>query len=55
VISPNVPAAGGGNRVHLFPELDAVAVVTSANFGRPDAHALSEELVESYVVPALAS
>ncbi len=45
----------GGNRVHLFPELDAVAVVTSANFGRPDAHALSDELVESYVVPALAS
>ena len=34
----------GGNRVHLFPELDAVIVITTTNFGRRDAHALSDRL-----------
>ena len=36
----------GGNRVHVFPGLDLVAVITSANFERRDAHALSDRLVE---------
>lgn len=35
----------GGNRVHVFPQLDLVAVITSANFARRDAHALSDRLV----------
>ena len=43
----------GGNRVHVFPDLDAVAVVTSANFGRRDAHALTDALLEDHVIPAL--
>ena len=30
----------GGNRVHVFPQLDLVAVITSANFGRRDARTL---------------
>lgn len=37
----------GGNRVHVFPEHELVAVITSANFGRPDAHALSDRLVSA--------
>jgi CubicO group peptidase (beta-lactamase class C family) len=36
----------GGNRVHVFPDLDLVVVITSANFGRSDAHDLSDRLVE---------
>src|SRR4051794_31115882 len=43
----------GGNRVHLFPDLDAVAVVTSENFRRRDAHALTGALLEEHVIPAL--
>jgi CubicO group peptidase (beta-lactamase class C family) len=45
----------GGNRVHLLPELDAVAVITSANFRRPDAHALSDALLAEHVIPAVSS
>jgi len=36
----------GGNRVHVFPEIDTVAVITTHNFARRDAHALSDALVE---------
>jgi CubicO group peptidase (beta-lactamase class C family) len=43
----------GGNRVHLFPDLEAVAVVTSVNFGRRDAHRLSDLLLEEHVIPAV--
>jgi CubicO group peptidase (beta-lactamase class C family) len=35
----------GGNRVHVFPGSELVAVITSANFGRRDAHALSDRLL----------
>ena len=41
----------GGNRVHLFPELDAVAVITTTNFGRRDAHALSNRLLVERLLP----
>jgi CubicO group peptidase (beta-lactamase class C family) len=40
----------GGNRVHVFPGLELVAVITSANFGRRDAHALSDRLLEREIL-----
>lgn len=43
----------GGNKVLVFPELDSTIVITSTNFGRSDAHALTDRLLEEYVLPAL--
>jgi CubicO group peptidase (beta-lactamase class C family) len=43
----------GGNRVAVFPELDGVAVVTTTNFGRRDAHGLADRLITELVLPAL--
>jgi CubicO group peptidase (beta-lactamase class C family) len=43
----------GGNRVHVFPGLELVAVITTENFGRRDAHALSDRLLETEILPAL--
>ena len=39
-----------GNRVHVFPDLELVAVITSANFGVPDAHGLSDRLLLEQVL-----
>ena len=40
----------GGNRVHVFPEREVVAVITSTNFGRRDVHALSDRLVTEKIL-----
>ena len=40
----------GGNRVHVFPDERLVAVITSENFGRRDAHALSDRLLVEQVL-----
>jgi CubicO group peptidase (beta-lactamase class C family) len=40
----------GGNRVHVFPGLELVAVITSSNFDRRDAHALSDRLLEEQIL-----
>jgi hypothetical protein len=41
----------GGNRVHVCPELELVAVITSANFDRRDAHAVSDRLLVERILP----
>jgi CubicO group peptidase (beta-lactamase class C family) len=45
----------GGNRLVVFPSLDAVVVVTSANFGRRDAHELTERLLLEHLLTTLSS
>ena len=37
--------------MHLFPELDAVAVITTTNFRSRDAHALSDRLLVEQLLP----
>jgi CubicO group peptidase (beta-lactamase class C family) len=46
-------SGAGGNKVLVFPDLDLVAVVTSENFHRHDAHELSEHLVAEFILPAV--
>ncbi len=40
----------GGNRVHVVPTLELVAVITTTNFGRADAHELSDRLLVEQVL-----
>ena len=44
----------GGNKVVVLPELKSVAVITATNFGRRDAHQLSEKLLTDFIMPAVA-
>ena len=43
-------AGTGGNRVQVFPERDLVAVITTTNFRRRDAIALSDRLVVEQIL-----
>ncbi len=44
----------GGNKVVVLPELQAVVVITATNFGRRDAHQLSQKLLTDFIIPAVA-
>jgi hypothetical protein len=37
----------------VFPELDAVVVITTTNYRVQGAHALSDQLLVNYVLPLL--
>ncbi len=45
-------SGSGGNLVALVPNLEVVVVITSENFGRRDAHALSYRLLSDYALAA---
>ncbi len=49
-VSSYYMSGSGGNKVFVLPELGLVAVITSENFGRGDAHQLSERLMSEYVL-----
>jgi CubicO group peptidase (beta-lactamase class C family) len=43
-------AGTGGNRVHVFPDRELVAVITTTNFRRGDANALSDRLLVEQIL-----
>jgi CubicO group peptidase (beta-lactamase class C family) len=43
-------SGAGGNKAAVFPQLGLVALITSENFRRRDAHQLSETLLAKYVL-----
>lgn len=43
----------GGNRVYVVPRLGLVTVITSENFGRRDAHQLSDRLLSEYILASV--
>ena len=46
-------SGNGGNRVAVFPEISLVAVVTTTNYNRRDAHAMTDKLLSDYVLGAV--
>ncbi len=46
-------SGNGGNKVVILPELNAVIVVTTTNYNKPDMHQITTDIVERAVLPAL--
>ncbi|MDF7774340.1 serine hydrolase [Sphingomonas sp. AOB5] len=46
-------SGNGGNKVVLFPDLNAVVVILSTNYNRRDMHDLTTALIEKHILPAL--
>ena len=49
-VSAHYMTGSGGNRVFVIPDLNLTVVITSENFGRGDAHELSERLMSEYIL-----
>ena len=49
-VSTYYMTGSGGNKVFVVPDLSLVAVITSENFGRGDAHELSDRLMFEYLL-----
>jgi CubicO group peptidase (beta-lactamase class C family) len=46
-------SGNGGNKVAVFPELDAVVTILSTNYNRRDMHEQTAALIEDHILPAL--
>jgi hypothetical protein len=43
----------GGNKVVVFPELEMVVVVTSANYALRNAHQLTDQVLTEHLLEAI--
>ena len=46
-------SGNGGNKVALFPELDAVVTILATNYNDRDMHDLTADLINTHILPAL--
>ncbi|WP_420399772.1 serine hydrolase domain-containing protein [Flagellimonas sp.] len=46
-------SGNGGQKLLAIPDLDAVMVITTTNYGNRNAHNYTDELVNEYIVPVL--
>jgi len=46
-------SGNGGNKVVVFPSLDITVVITTTNYNNRNAHNYSEEILKTYIVPAM--
>ena len=46
-------SGNGGQKVLAIPELDATVVITTTNYNQRNAHPYTDELMDTYIVPAL--
>lgn len=46
-------SGNGGNKIVVFPTLDAVVVVLSTNYNKPGMHEATTDLIEKHILPAL--
>lgn len=46
-------SGNGGQKVLAIPELEAVVVITTTNYGNRKGHSYTNELMNNYIVPAL--
>jgi len=49
-----VMTGNGGNKVAVFPDLDAVVVITSTNYGTRGMHQQTDRILTDFVLPAIA-
>ena len=47
-------AGNGGNKIVAIPELKTTVVITTTNYNNRNAHGYSDELMNNYIVPAIA-
>jgi CubicO group peptidase (beta-lactamase class C family) len=46
-------SGNGGNKVLAFPELDLTVVITTTNYGNSEGHWYTDDIMNTYIVPAV--
>tara|TARA_R110000868_G_scaffold122764_2_gene325499 strand:+ start:597 stop:842 length:246 start_codon:yes stop_codon:yes gene_type:complete len=46
-------SGNGGNKVLACPDLDLAVVITTTNYNNRNAHSYTDEIMGTYIIPAL--